>query len=202
MKSTQRVTISRGNRKLGALMNVSLAPIECCPPGIPCAKEGCYALKAYRLYPATRRAWSQNGRIARTNLESYFSQIEQDVSKNRPEYFRWHVAGDILNTGYLQGMCEIAECSPSTSFLAFTKAFSLINEYEKGRELARNLTIVFSGWPGMHINNPYNHRIAWMQNGRELRVPRTAVECLGNCHDCRMCFHLQKLGRDVVFHQH
>ena len=67
MKANQRVTISRGNRKLGAIMNVSTEPIKCCPKGIPCAQGGCYALKSYRLYPDTRKAWAKNGRIAKTN---------------------------------------------------------------------------------------------------------------------------------------
>ena len=41
MQSKQRVTISRGNRKLGAIMNVSTEPVLCCPKGIPCAEGGC-----------------------------------------------------------------------------------------------------------------------------------------------------------------
>jgi hypothetical protein len=44
MQSNKRVTISCGNRKLGAIMNVSTEPVLCCPKGIPCAEGGCYAL--------------------------------------------------------------------------------------------------------------------------------------------------------------
>ena len=51
MQSNQRVTISRGNRKLGAILNVSTEPVRCCPKGIPCAEGGCYALRSIRLYP-------------------------------------------------------------------------------------------------------------------------------------------------------
>ena len=202
MQQAQRVSISRGNRKLGGIMNVSLVPIECCPPGVPCANEGCYALKAYRLYPATRRAWNRNARIARTNPRSYFQQIEEAIAKSKPRYFRWHVAGDILNTNYLHQMCRIATKFPRTKFLAFTKAFGIVNDYVQGRELPRNLGLVFSGWPGMAISNPHGHRIAWMQDGAETRVPVNTVTCPGACDGCFACFRLPKLRQDVTFKKH
>ena len=202
MQQAQRVSISRGNRKLGGIMNVSLVPIECCPRGVPCANEGCYALKAYRLYPATRRAWSTNARIARTNPRSYFSQIAQAIAKIEPRYFRWHVAGDIPNINYLEQMCRIAADNPRTRFLAFTKAFDVVNRYERRRSLPGNLKMIFSGWPGMKIDNPHEHRIAWMQDGTEERVPNDAVECPGRCQNCGICFRLPKLQRDVVFQHH
>ena len=202
MQRNQHVTISRGNRKLGAIMNVSLTPIECCPPGVPCANEGCYALKPYRLYPGTRNAWKTNARIARTDPKTYFSQIARAIARKRPRYFRWHVAGDILSDEYLHQMCRIASHNPRTRFLAFTKAFNIVNGYENARALPGNLAVIFSGWPGMRIDNPHGHRIAWMQDGTEDRVPENAIECPGSCDRCRICFALLKLDRDVVFYKH
>jgi Gene product 88 len=202
MQSNKRVTISRGNRKLGAILNVSTEPVQCCPKGIPCAKGGCYALKSLRLYPQTRKAWAKNARLARTNPRSYFSQIANSIADRRPQYFRWHVAGDMLNVDYLRQMCRIAEHHPGTQYLAFTKAFHIVNAYENTRALPRNLAVIFSGWPRMEINNPHGHRIAWMQDGTEARVPEDAVECPGSCESCRICFRLPKLRRDVVFQKH
>lgn len=202
MQSNQRVTISRGNRKLGAIMNVSTQPVQCCPKCIPCAEGGCYALKSLRLYPATRKAWAKNARIAKTNPKSYFLQIANSIAGRRPRYFRWHVAGDILNVDYLREMCRIAVQNPRTQFLAFTKAFNIVNAYERTRTSPPNLAMIFSAWPGLRIDNPHGHRIAWMQDGTEDRVPEDAVECPGNCETCGVCFRLSKLGRDVVFHKH
>ena len=141
MQSNKRVTISRGNRKLGAIMNVALQPVHCCPTGIPCAEGGCYALKSLRLYPATRKAWAKNARIAKTNPKSYFSQIANSIADHRPRHFRWHVAGDILNADYLRQMCSIAAHHPRTQFLAFTKAFDIVNAYENTMALPRNTTV-------------------------------------------------------------
>jgi hypothetical protein len=183
-------------------MNVSITPVLCCPRGVPCAREGCYALKAYRLYPATRNAWARNARIARTDPESYFSQIATAIADTKPRHFRWHVAGDILSVDYLQGMCEIAEHNLGTRFLAFTKAFDVVNGYENSRTLPGNLTVIFSAWPGMRIHNPHGHSVAWMQFGTEDRVPEDAVHCPGNCKSCGICFRLPKLHRGVVFQRH
>lgn len=201
MQSNQRVAISRGNRKLGAILNVSTEPVRCCPKGIPCA-EGCYALKSIRLYPDTRKAWAKNCRIAKTNPRNYFAQISKVVADRRPRHFRWHVAGDILSLDYLHRMCRIASHNPRTRFLAFTKAFTVVNAYENTRALPNNLAVIFSGWPGMKIDNPHGHRIAWMQDGTEDRVPEDALECPGNCEGCGICFRLPRLGRDVVFQKH
>ena len=202
MQSNQRVTISRGNRKLGAIMNVSIQPVQCCPKGVPCAQGGCYALKSLRLYSQTRKAWAKNARIAITNPRSYFSQIANSIAARRPRYFRWHVAGDILNVDYLRQMCRIAAHHPRTRFLVFTKAFHIVNAYENTRALPGNLAAIFSAWPRMKIDNPHKHRIAWMQDGRENRVPQNAIECPRNCENCGICFQLPELRRDVVFQKH
>jgi hypothetical protein len=196
------VSISKGNRKLGGVMNISTSPRTGCPEGVPCAHEGCYAFKAYRLYPGTRKAWSRNERVARRHPDSYFMQIAARVAAAKPRLFRWHVAGDILNENYLRGMCRIAAENPSTHFLAFSKAFDIVNRYEDLEAVPSNLVIVFSAWPGMKFANPHSHPVAWMQDGTELRIPKDALLCPGGCEHCGMCYELPRLGVDVVFHKH
>jgi hypothetical protein len=201
MKHKQLVSISQGNRKLGCVMNISMTPGRSCPQGVPCSSQ-CYALKALRLYPATRKAWRRNELIARHEPESYFSQIAAQVAQAKPRLFRWHVAGDILGSSYLRGMCQIAAANPATHFLAFSKAFEIVNRYEDHMVIPSNLVIVFSAWPGMSFSNPHGHRVAWMQDGTETRVPEDAIRCPGNCESCGMCYELERLGRDVVFFRH
>jgi hypothetical protein len=202
MKHEQKISISKGNRKLGLVMNVSMTPGRSCPRGVPCAGQGCYALKALRLYPGTRAAWRRNELIAKHHPDSYFTQIAAQVAKAKPRLFRFHVAGDILNIGYLACMCRVAAANPHTHFLAFSKAFDVVNEYEDREVIPSNLVIVFSAWPGMTFLNPHGHRVAWMQDGTETRVPGDAIECPGNCETCGMCYELERLGHDVVFHKH
>jgi hypothetical protein len=164
--------------------------------------HGCYALKALRLYPGTRAAWRRNELIAQHEPESYFSQIAAQVANAKPRLFRWHVAGDILSCDYLGAMCRIAAANPRTHFLAFSKAFEIVNRYEDHEVIPSNLVIIFSAWPGLTFLNPHGLRVAWMQDGTETRVPKNAIECPGNCESCGMCYELESLGRDVVFHKH
>ena len=124
------------------------------------------------------------------------------LAEAKPRLFRWHVAGDILSTAHLGGMCRIAAANPGTHFLAFTKAFEIVNRYEDHEAIPANLVLVFSGWPGMSFSNPHGHRVALMQDGTETRVPADAIECPGNCESCGMCYELERLGHDVVFHKH
>ena len=202
MKNSQRISLSKGNRKLGGVMNISTTPGRCCVQGIPCASGGCYALKALRLYPTTRAAWRRNEDLAKHHPDEYFKQIAAAIAEAKPRLFRWHVAGDILSSEYLHGMCRIAEANPSTHFLAFTKAFNIVNRYEDHKTIPANLVLVYSGWPGMSFLNPHGHRVAWMQDDTETRAPEDAIECPGNCESCGMCYELDRLGRDVVFHKH
>lgn len=202
MKHHQLVSISKGNRKLGCVPNISMTPGKSCVKDVPCLGQGCYALKAPRLYPATRAAWRRNEYLARNHPDSYFKQIAAQVTTAKPRLFRWHVAGDILSGDYLRGMCRIAVANPHTHFLAFTKNFDVVNQFEDREAVPANLVIVFSAWPEMSFSNPHRHRVAWMQDGTETRVPEDAIECPGNCESCGMCYELDRLGRDVVFHKH
>jgi hypothetical protein len=154
------------------------------------------------LFPGTRAAWRRNEDLAKHHPDTYFMQIAAQVAEAQPRLFRWHVAGDILSSDYLRGMCRIAAANPGTHFLAFTKAFDIVNRYEDREAVPSNLVIVFSAWPRMTFLNPHRHRVAWMQDGTETRVPEDALECPGNCAGCRSCFELERLGHDVVFHKH
>jgi hypothetical protein len=200
MKQSELVIFSRGRHKTGDIMNVSTVPARCCPKGVPCASGGCYALKAYRRYPDRHQGWVRNDVVAKSNPDSYFSQIAARMSRIKPRFFRWHVAGDILSADYLRGMCKIAQDNPKTLFLAFTKAYSIVNQYEgSGQEIPSNLTVIFSAWPGLELDNPHGHRVAWLQDGTETRIPENCLWCPGNCETCGMCYDLPKVGRDVIF---
>jgi hypothetical protein len=190
--------ISPGNSKLGRIPNLSLIPGKDCGD-VPC-KRDCYALKAWRQYPEVKAAWSHNSHLAHSNREAFFADVESYLAKRMPRFFRWHVAGDILDQSYLGQMKRLARAYPATKFLAFTKRHDLafVN-------LPENLAIVFSmwsGWGDVDHARKLGLPIAWMQDGAETRVPANVLECPGNCETCGMCWQLKKIGRDVVFHKH
>ena len=184
--------ISKGNSKLGAIPNISLTPIKSCANCSSCRKD-CYALKAYRQYPATRKAWDHNLAQARRDPDQYFHGVYQYIRGKSPAFFRWHVSGDILSQGYLASMSAIADSCPGTTFLCFTKRHDL--DYSR---VPDNLVMRFSIWPGMALPKQA-FPFAWLQDGTETRIPKTAIKCPGSCENCKACFTSTK---DVYFNKH
>jgi hypothetical protein len=194
--------ISKGNNKLGRnLPNVSLTPIKGCVKGVPCAKR-CYANKAYRQYPNVKTAWDSNLELALNDHEGYFKGISDYLIKNKPEYFRWHVAGDILDYRYLNSMMILALEHPHTQFLCYTKNYAIVNEYLSdmscvNEDPPENLVIYLSVWPNVEVPNPHNLRLAYYQDGTETRA--NGFACPGSCVDCKECW----MGlQDVIFIKH
>ena len=194
-KNIDGVRISTGNSKLGILPNISLSPCAACRKDAPC-KTQCYARKAFRQYTTVRNAWSGNLRKARKSQTRYFAAIRSYLATYRPSFFRWHVAGDILDQPYLARMKSIAREFPAIRFLAFTKMHEL-----SYRQIPENLTIVFSMWPSWGNTRKHMPR-AWFQDGTENRVPDNALRCPGHCEGCGLCWALPELDRDVVFEKH
>lgn len=197
------ITISEGNKKMGYLPSFSTSPgvQGSCP--INC--NGCYAMKMEKIYPSVRKSYSNNLLMAVTRMKDTFEAISNYLSAFRPILFRWHVSGDIMNKAYLTHMILLAEKHPTTQFFAFTKQYKIVNNYLDGLDMMQglpsNLKIIFSGWVGLPMKNPYNLPIAWMQDGTETRVPSDAMDCPGDCQTCQKCAWIEN-GQSVVFEKH
>lgn len=192
------IAISLGNTKLGDIPNISLIPGKDCGD-VPCKRE-CYALKAWKQYRETRCAWTRNSKAAHKNPAQYFEQLSDFLERKHPAWFRWHVAGDILDQDYLENMKSVAQHFPSTRFLAFTKRHDL-----KYRNIPSNLAVVFSMWPGWGSEakaRKLGIPLAWMDDKSDPRIPESAIECPGSCENCAMCWQLKRIGRDVTFKKH
>ena len=194
------VKISPRNNKLGKIPNISTVPVKDCGDCDHCRAD-CYALKAWRQYPAVRKAWGGNSKAFRNNPAAAFSQVQDHFAKayargKAPRFFRIHVAGDFLDQAYLNNWADIAGNFNETKFLAFTK-MSL--DYSN---VPSNLTIIHSQWPGRPVTSDIPGTRAWVQDGTETRIPADAIECPGLCDDCGMCWDLPDIGKDIFFHSH
>lgn len=197
------VKISKGNSKLGAIPSVSLPSIKTCRN---CAcQEKCYAQKLERLRPAVRNAYQHNLEVWLKDPETYWREVEASIMMSR--FFRFHVSGDIPSFKYLINMVEIARRQPHCEILCFTKKYNLVNELiEQGGELPSNLHMIFSGWVGLEMANPFSLPEAHVRYRDGSTTAREdAVECGGNCTECALteggCWNLQK-GQQVVFNEH
>ena len=203
-----KLHVSTGNAKLGGIYNVSLPPVVTCHNCSNC-KKYCYAIKDYNMYPNVRTAWNENYMLFLTDPARYFNEISQAVKLQR--FFRWHVSGDIVNAEYFAGMIRVALENPKCEFLAFTKAYEIVNAaIDNGAVIPSNLHLLFSAAPGNDMPNP--HRIPECHINfadPSLNTYGGGAEyehhCKGNCTECIGtgcgCFFL-KTGDAVIINQH
>lgn len=197
-----KIKISEGNTKLGTIANISLTPGKTCSAEAckTCLCGGCYAMKAYRMYKATRTAWDNNTDLAINDLVT----MERDLmhyfgSMNAPRFFRIHVAGDFVTREYAEMWARVAACNPNTNFLAFTKQWDNV----RGVEFPGNMSLVLSAWPGTEIPADLRetYSVAWLDDGAA-NIPADALDCPGNCETCGVCWSLAKRRIDVFFRKH
>lgn len=197
-----KITISKGNRKMGGVPSVSLPPIKTCAAGCACAGK-CYAAKICRIYSNVRQSYENNLMAYYENPFRYFEEVAKAASLQR--FFRWHVSGDIIDTLYLHDMARVAAGCHGTTFLAFTKRYDLVNDYIRtGHDIPENLKIIFSEWPGMDMENPYNLPVAHVIFKGFIPDPEWKI-CGGNCAECACrgvgCWELRP-GEHIAFYEH
>ena len=203
-----KIHISNGNNKLGAIMNISLPPVVTCPNCSSCAKY-CYAIRSSNRFTDTAMGWNENYVLFLTDPNRYFAEISKAVKTQR--FFRWHVSGDIVNGSYLAGMIQVAIDNPKVEFLAFTKAYQIVNAtIDNGAVIPSNLHLLFSAAPGVEMPNPYNIpecHINFADPALNTYCGGAEYEyhCTGNCTECAIngygCFFL-KPGDVTIINQH
>lgn len=202
-----KVKFSPGNSKMGSIPSVSLPSKKTCRQ---CACwNKCYAAKLERLRPSVRNAYQNNLDVLMMDSDTYWREVEAEIMMNR--FFRFHVSGDIPNKDYLRHIVEIARRNQHCQILCFTKKYELVNEYiseisESQLALPENLHLIFSGWTGLDMVNPYKLPEAHVVFRDGSTTARSdAYECAGNCTECAItdsgCWVL-KPGEQVVFHEH
>lgn len=195
--------ISSGNSKLGKISSVSLPAVTTCKD-CGCASK-CYARKLERLRPSVRNAYSHNLNLLNNSPDTYWRELEAAIMMSR--FFRFHVSGDIPNENYLKHMVNIAWRNQHCQILCFTKRFEFVNNLlNSGGKLPSNLHLIFSGWPGLYMDNPYNLPEAHVRfKDGSTTAGNHAMECSGNCSECAIvdggCWSL-KYGEQVVFNEH
>lgn len=192
------IHIIRGNTKIGNTANISLPPVSGCVNSLLC-QDKCYAVKFYQMYPEVKRAWDANLKEVTENSNYYFEQVRRYLLRYRPRYFRWHVAGDILDQNYFDNMQEIAEDYYFVNFVCFTKNYEL-----RIGALPPNLSLIVSIWPGIPFPKRYEGHVlpmAFLEVKEETRATNY-IKCRGFCETCRACWNLAKMKTNVMLPLH
>lgn len=197
------IHISRGNSKMGAIMSVSLPAAATCR--VCGCWDKCYARKLERLRPSVAKSYQDNLDVLTETPDVYWREVEGAIMMSR--YFRFHVSGDIPDAEYLTRMVEVAARRPHCEILCFTKKFQIVNDYIAAHgDLPENLHMIFSGWVGLEMVNPFSLPEAHVRFRDGTTTARDdAVECEGNCTECACagsgCWTLKK-GEQVIFKEH
>ena len=188
---------------MGSIQSVSLPAVETCRP-CECNQK-CYARKLERIRKTVAQAYKNNLRVLTESPEVYWREVEATIMLSR--YFRFHVSGDIPNKEYFDKMVEVASRQRHCEILCFTKKFEIVNEYITAHgELPGNLHMIFSGWVGLKMDNPFSLPEAHVRYRDGSSTAKDgAKECPGNCTECASvsggCWTLRK-GEQVVFDEH
>lgn len=198
------IKISSGNSKMGSIPSVSLPTEITCRNDCECIKK-CYARRLERMRPSVREAYQNNYKLLTEHPDIYWRETEASIMMSR--FFRFHVAGDIIDNVYLAHMIDVAERNPHCEILCFTKKYDLVNEHlNLGGDIPKNLHIILSAWKGLEMVNPFNLPEAHVRHRDGTTTARNdAIECKGNCTECAItdggCWVL-KYGEQVVFNEH
>lgn len=188
---------------MGNISSISLPPVVTCIK-CDCANK-CYAKKLARLRPSVRNAYDHNLSLLKEDPDTYWRGVEASIMTSR--YFRFHVSGDIPDRQYLDRMVEVSDRNKHCEILCFTKKHALVNQrIEEVGDLPHNLHMIYSGWPGLVMDNPFNLPEAHVRfrDGTTTASP-DAIDCGGNCTECAVtaggCWSLRN-GEQVIFDEH
>ena len=196
------VHISSGNSKMGPIRSVSLPSILTCR-SCGCQKK-CYARRLERRRRNVAKCYAENLALLRSSPETYWREVEAAIMTSR--FFRFHVSGDIPDVSYARKMLEVSSRNPSCEILCFTKRYELVNSVTSPEAEPHNLHLIFSGWPGLPMDNPNGFPEAHVlfRDGTTTAAPN-AIPCAGNCTECAVtcggCWFLRP-GQQVVFREH
>lgn len=199
-----KVTISRGNIKMGVIPSVSRLPLLTCPS---CCKDtcagDCYAAKLTSLRPSVLKSWARNTAAAFYAPDVFWGAVDKAMKKAR--FFRFHVSGDIVSRRDFRHIVDAARNNPHCQVLAFTKAFRVVNSFiDTDGPLPQNMHVLFSGWQNLTPDNPHClPETNVIMPGAE--VPKNWTVCTGNCYECavngRGCW-TAGAGETIAFHKH
>lgn len=188
-----KMAISGGNRKIGRVLNVSLPPVVTCGNCSHCALY-CYDIKACLQYPGTViDARVRNLHVLINDRDEYFRRIDEKMTHRRKnKFFRWHVAGDIIDYDYFDRMVKNARNHPEyVAIWTYTKMYNIINKWIDNNGLAAipaNFHVMFSKWDGVEMDNPHNMPVfaCKLKDGNADPMPwNDMYKCPGNCDLCK-----------------
>lgn len=191
---------SKGNIKLGHILNFSLPNYITCPGKSKWCMQKCYVRKSERLFPRCKFTYAHN--LLVTQDKAFVSSTIAQIKESDPIYFRIHPSGDFYDTRYILKWVQICKALPSITFSAYTRSWvnpRLLQALNKLSALD-NVQIFYSIDPTM--TNPPKGRIAFI----DIDERADGVKCFSQngikrtCSECGFCY--QKSKASIIFKVH
>ena len=123
LKKDARKFLTMGNHKLGGNIASWSLPATKKVCGRVC--EGCYAIKAQRIYPAVLP--SRNNKFEMSAKSSFVGLMTKSIETLNPTYIRIHDSGEFYSQKYVDSWTDIVKKLPSYTFYAYTKRLKDFN---------------------------------------------------------------------------
>ena len=199
-----------GNRKTGgSYYTISLIPIlDCVKDACKTCGMWCYDIQSVCITKEIIRLRAINSALHAKCPHLYWERIKELCKLQYVEHLRINVGGDITSLDFLciEDMCREL---PNTNVHVFTKNYDAVNKClaaQDPEDCPKNLTVIFSRWPGMKCENPYKIPECHVDFGDgKCEAPEGSELCGGNCTKCAFehsgCHGLKK-GEAVVIKYH
>lgn len=138
----------------------SVTGLKTCPNAAACAK-GCYATMG--AYKFSNVAKVFESRLKLSLSPNFIKIIDDEIKRRKIKRLRIHDSGDFYSKKYLEDWLKIMRANPNTVFYAYTKAVSMIKEYQADGLLPTNFVVIFSfGGTEDKLINKDKDRHSWV----------------------------------------
>ena len=208
-KARLHVTISKGNSKIGKVMNISILPVMTCGGcgknrgGLPCVWF-CYDVRDCLRFPENvLKSRAKNTWLLIHEPARFWAEIDAAMTRRRKHKFiRFHVGGEIMSTAHFGDMVDLMKKHPDFIGWTYTKKYRYVNRYiaehggTRAAAYSTYFTVMFSEWDGVPVDNPYdlplfttrlkagnkNHPETYFKN--LFKCPGKCIICLSTGHGC------------------
>lgn len=162
--------------------------------------EGCYALKGAYAWNNTQKALEK--RYQSLADVRWVNSMALLISKQSPDYFRWHDSGDIQSVDHLKKIVDVCKLTPNTKHWLPTREYKLVEDYiNLHGSLPSNLVVRLSAHK---VNFPAPYKLAKrlgcqtseVRDDGNFTCPSSSTD--NECRDCRACWE----NGNVIYKKH
>lgn len=215
-------TFAKEGSKIGKHVgSFSLPPVHSCMDKVPCASQGCYAIKLYALRPLVAAGWDNNLALLQEGdkYDQFVSECVDFIKSKKLTHFRFQVSGDVFSEEYRNAIFDVVTKCGNVSFWLYTKNYKMFEGVSK----PDNLVVILSAWgefqPDENMIKKFPVAFLYDEKDPNIKKYCPTIEkkdgdgglkicpCTQNnaqhvtCESCKICF-TRKAENNLAFRKH